>query len=60
MKRKPTREPIPCPHSPSCFTCPMKDCVATAIDGNIALLNALPGDFDLSRHERVKEARVTA
>lgn len=38
--------PIPCPHSPSCFTCPMRDCVINSLDGPVALINALPTDFE--------------
>lgn len=44
MKRKPA--PIPCPHSPSSFTCPLKDCVINSFYGPVVFINALPADFE--------------
>ena len=56
------RKSVPCQHSPSCFTCPLRDCVASPASGSIVLLNALPTDFDIKSHYAEKSARekVTA
>lgn len=55
-------ESIPCPYSPSCFTCPMKDCVANFIGISITKLNLLPGDLERARAEQavVSRKRQTA
>ena len=53
MRRK-RCEPVQCPNSPSCFTCPMGDCVANFPGISVSSLNLLPGDL-----ERMKEERAT-
>ena len=44
---KPERTGLECPHSPSCFTCPMADCVVNAPER----FNTLPLDFEYMRAE---------
>lgn len=36
------RKSVPCKNSPSCFTCPLKDCVVS--ESVITRTNLLPGD----------------
>lgn len=51
------RTTVECPYSPSCFTCPMVDCVANFPTINITVLNVLPGDLERAQEERHKTAR---
>lgn len=53
MKRK----SVECPYSPSCFTCPMGDCVANFPLINITVINTLPGDLERMQEERAAAAR---
>lgn len=48
---------VECPYSPSCFTCPMGDCVANFPCINIAVINTLPGDLERMQEERAATAR---
>lgn len=50
-------EPVLCPYSPSCFTCPMKDCVVDLRCYSITMINVLPGDLERARAERSKAAQ---
>lgn len=40
-----TRKSVPCKNSPSCFVCPMKDCVVS--ESIIVRTNLLPGDMEV-------------
>lgn len=39
------RKSVPCKNSPSCFTCPLKDCVVN--ESIIVRTNLLPGDMEV-------------
>lgn len=41
------KKSVPCKHSPSCFTCPLKDC--TMWESAITRTNLLPGDAEWDR-----------
>lgn len=40
-----SRKSVPCKNSPSCFTCPLKDCVVS--ESVITRTNLLPGDMEV-------------
>jgi hypothetical protein len=46
----------PCPYSPSCFTCTLKDCQVSE-KGNITKINRLPADLLI--HKRPKKITKT-
>lgn len=39
------RKSVPCKNSPSCFTCPLKDCAVS--ESVITRTNLLPGDMEV-------------
>lgn len=39
------KKSVPCKNSPSCFTCPLKDCVVN--ESIIVRTNLLPGDMEV-------------
>lgn len=39
------RKSVPCKNGPSCFTCPLKDCVVN--ESIIVRTNLLPGDMEV-------------
>ena len=41
------KKSVPCKNSPSCFTCPLKDC--TMWESAITRTNLLPGDMEWDR-----------
>lgn len=49
------RTSVECPYSPSCFTCPMGDCVASFPGVNVSALNVLPGDLERARKEKIPQ-----
>ena len=57
MKNRKWCEPVQCHNSPSCFTCPMGDCVANFPGISISSLNLLPGDLERMKNERASVPR---